>query len=161
MEKAAVLSDDGVYRYFLSRIWEPRKGLVTFVMLNPSTADAEMDDPTIRRCIGFTDLWGFGGLNVVNLFAYRATNPKELKVSSDPVGPKNDLYLLKTCRGQGIVVAAWGANGGINNRAERVMSMLRKDTYPVLCLGVTKNDHPKHPLYIPASKKLEVFLYGI
>jgi hypothetical protein len=124
-EGTAVLSDCGEYRYELRRTWgaddEP---LVCWVMLNPSTADADQDDPTIRRCISFSNRWGFGRLVVVNLFARRATDPKELLHGGDPVGSANDASTLAAALEADRVIAAWGAHGSFLNRAARVTDLL-------------------------------------
>lgn len=105
----ASLSSDGRYRYELTRRWDNSTSTVTYVMLNPSTADASVDDPTIRRCIGFAQSHGFGGLRVLNLYAFRATQPKDMFRAIDPVGPENDTYLGNLDTGS-TVVAAWGAH---------------------------------------------------
>src|SRR5690348_16099160 len=109
MKRDAVISDCGRYRYSLSRWgWDERSGRCVFIMLNPSTADASVDDPTIRRCINFAQGWGYGMLEVVNLFAWRATFPKELALAPDPVGPHNGEYLTRAITIGDITVCAWG-----------------------------------------------------
>ena len=90
LESTADFSFCGQYRYTLTRVWSLERGLVLFVGLNPSTADAERDDPTVRRCVGYARRWGFGGVLVANLFAYRATDPRDLLAVSYPIGPRND-----------------------------------------------------------------------
>lgn len=115
-----------------------------FVGLNPSTADETQDDPTIRRCIAFAKSWGYAGLCMTNLFAFRATDPKDMMVAADPVGPENDGYLLALAGDTGVIVAAWGANGTHLGRDADVCKLL-----PVLhCLALTKDGHPGHPLYL-------------
>src|SRR5262245_13227298 len=109
-QSSAELSPCGRYRYALTRTWGDPKKVVCWVMLNPSTADADQDDPTIRRCLGFSRAWGAGGLVVVNLFALRATDPDQLRIAADPVGPDNDSHLSTAAFGR-LVVAAWGARG--------------------------------------------------
>lgn len=94
MIKSAIISECGKYRYSLSRIWDENKANVLFIMLNPSTADGDVDDPTIRRCIGFAKSWGYGGIYVGNLFAYRATDPKELLKVENPIGFENIHHLM-------------------------------------------------------------------
>ncbi|REA00199.1 hypothetical protein DEQ92_20310 [Haloferax sp. Atlit-6N] len=148
----AVLSDDGTYRYRLSRTWNTDKPAVAFVMLNPSTADATSDDPTIRRCLGFAKDWGFGSLVVANLFALRSTDPAVLAGHTDPVGPENDAYLQDVCDSAEQVVVAWGAKGSLNGRAEAVADLL--DDYDLYALDTTKAGHPAHPLYQPADAEL-------
>jgi len=114
--------------------------------LNPSTADAQRNDPTIRRCIGFARDWGFGGVWVVNLFAYRATRPADLMAAADPVGPRNDFWLRKTARRCDLIVAAWGNHGRFMNRSEQVHEMFA-GRLEVLRLNAA--GEPAHPLYLP------------
>ncbi len=154
MHKAAEIN--GPYRYNLWRIWDKEKPLMNWIMLNPSTADAEIDDPTIRKCKGFAERHRFGGIWVVNLFALRATNPKDLKLSEDPVGA-NDLVLknLKlNLSPEDMTVLAWGCHGKLNGRDQEVLDMIGPYNF---CLGQNKDGTPKHPLYVPYSKPLVVF----
>jgi hypothetical protein len=139
------------YRYRLSRTWDPSGPTVAFVMLNPSTADADVLDPTVRRCVGFALAWGFGSLEVVNLFAFRATDPRDLVRADAPVGPANDRAILDATSTADRVVVAWGARGVHQGRAADVVGLL--DTAPVrpLSLGTTRDGHPRHPLYVPAD----------
>jgi hypothetical protein len=150
----ACISKCGMYRYWLTRHWDFEKPPTVFVMLNPSTADADNDDPTIRRCIGYAKAWGAGGIVVVNLFAFRATDPNELKRADDPIGPDNDYHIQQKarCRPDGLrddgrrVIAAWGCDGALRGRDRAVASLLAGRV--IECLGVTKDGHPKHPLYL-------------
>lgn len=144
------------YRYTLSRSWTFGSGLVVFIMLNPSTADDTVDDPTIRRCVRFAQSWGFARLEVVNLFAARATNPSALRDKPDPVGGLNDWYIWDCSRRAGQIVAAWGAMGGYLDRAAYVMKAILHN-HELFCLGTTALGHPRHPLYVQASKQLEPF----
>ncbi len=121
-------------------------GHVTFIGLNPSTADETKDDPTIRRCIGFAKSWGFGGINMLNLFAYRSTDPNKLKVVVDPVGPENDVFLSMYCDVIGLNVVCWGTRGGFMDRGEKVIALLGREC--LSCFGFTNGGHPKHPLYL-------------
>ena len=143
----ATLSADRAYRYVLTRRWDDGP-VMTWIMLNPSTADADTDDPTIRRCIGFARREGCGAIRVVNLFALRATSPNALRASSDPVGPDNDSFLRERTHAE-YVVAAWGAHGGLHGRSHEVRAALRH--LPLLCLGVTPGGEPRHPLYVRSS----------
>ncbi|GAB3884429.1 DUF1643 domain-containing protein [Terrabacter terrigena] len=151
----AEISEDGHYRYMLGRRWD-NGPLVRFVMLNPSTADATTDDPTIRRCIGFAKAWGFAGLHVVNLYAYRATNPRELWAVDDPVGPENDAWLADEAawaKSHDLpLIAAWGVHA-----EPRHVAYVR--TFPgfdrLQALGTTKDGHPRHPLYLRRDAQLE------
>lgn len=142
-ESSATFSDDYLYRYTLTRRWARSAGFATFVMLNPSTADAEMDDPTIRRCIGFARSWGLGGLVVVNLYALRSTDPKGLWKVADPVGPDNDAHLERTAGEAEVIVASWGANAR-PDRVDHVLTLPGMDR--LQCLGTTLAGAPKHPL---------------
>ena len=121
-------------------------------MLNPSTADAEKFDPTVRRCFGFARDWGFGGLEVVNLFALRSTYPDLLGKAGDPVGPGNDAAILTAVEGSDLVVAAWGIHGRLHGRDRAVLKLIEgiADLY---CLGTTKAKDPLHPLHQPKSLK--------
>ena len=144
---AVIISPCGLYRYLLLRDW--RNGpTVNFVMLNPSTADATQDDPTIRRCAGFAKAWGYGTLAVTNLYAFRATNPAELQRAADPVGPANDDTIKAVALDSALVVCAWGALGGA--RAAVVERMLGRLGVQLYSLGMTKGGQPRHPLYLPA-----------
>lgn len=152
----AQFSEDRVYRYALWRIWDEEKAHIMFIGLNPSTADEQNDDPTIRRCIGFARGWGYGGIYMLNLFAYRATNPKEMKEAADPVGPENDHFLEMYAESTGKIVAVWGSPGAYKGRGYDVNQMLAALEINVWCFGMTKNDEPRHPLYLPKSTELEV-----
>jgi hypothetical protein len=146
IRRAAGFSRCGRYRYWLMRTWTAAKPVVCWVMLNPSTADAERDDPTIRRCIGFSRRWDFGGLVVVNLFAWKATRPNELTNASDPIGPRNDSVIVHHTAGRRVIVA-WGTHGDLGGRDRTVLQLLANASQ-VECLGVTNNGQPKHPLYV-------------
>lgn len=144
-KSAAVLSPCRTFRYSLTREWGSGPA-VLFVGLNPSTADEATDDPTIRRCIGFARAWGFGRLEMANLFAFRATDPSDMRAASDPVGPDNDRHLRELATACQMAVAAWGASGTFRSRDVQVRVMLPRLHY----LRLTKAGHPGHPLYLPA-----------
>jgi hypothetical protein len=150
MKSDAIISPCGLYRYSLRRCWDETRTGVAFCMLNPSTADALKDDPTIRRCIGFAKRWGFGSLEVVNLFAYRATSPADLWPLADPIGPENDAHIKNAVGRASLIVAAWGIHGTHRRRGEDVAARWQE----AKCLGVTKDGHPRHPLYIPSVTPL-------
>ena len=152
-EKSAIISDCGLYRYELRRIWQPKIGLVCWVMLNPSTADANSDDPTIRRCMGYTARWGYGGIIVVNEFGLRAKDPRELYKSDDPIGPENDEYIKKASAEAVLTIVAWGNRGNYLGRDKIVLPMLTDPHY----LALTKNGSPWHPLYLKKDLKPQVF----
>lgn len=140
MDSGACFDSTGVYRYRLWREWDVSKPSVTFVMLNPSTAGAKDDDPTIRRCLSFARSWGFGRLEVVNLCAYRATSPKALLAADEPVGRDNGVHFRAAVENASLVVAAWGNHG--RNLARPAFGR------PVYNLGLTKLAQPRHPLYV-------------
>lgn len=140
----AVFNEARTHRYLLERRWRAGKPL-TWVMLNPSTADAFADDPTIRRCIHFARRDGYAGIQVVNLFALRATDPRELQKHPDPVGASNDWMLFEATRDTGVVVA-WGAGGKVYGRGHVVSGNLTRGGVALSCLGATKDGHPTHPL---------------
>lgn len=128
-------------------------GNVVFIGLNPSTADENEDDPTIRRCIGFAKDWGYGGLIMLNAYAFRATDPGVMKKSTNPVGSENDKSLREHCQKVNLIVAAWGAHCS----PDREISVCRTVGKPINCLGRTKSGRPKHPLYLKSDTKLELF----
>lgn len=182
LHKGASISNCGRYRYRLWREWrgtgtdktwawlkgedgkvavdgagaplgEPKSAL--FIMLNPSTADGDQDDPTIRRCVGFAKAWGYDRMEVVNLFAWRATKPADLLAVNhpdDPVGENNREHIRRAAAGAGIIVCAWGAQGGHLGQDETTLGWL-SDAQLRRChaLKTTKEGYPGHPLYIAAS----------
>jgi hypothetical protein len=129
------------------------KGTAAFLMLNPSTADATLDDPTIRRCRGFADSWDCNGIVVVNIYGLRSTDPSALWKHPDPVGPENDYYIRQVARECGAVVCAWGVNAKPERIAD-VVKLVRATGAELYCLGVTKDGHPKHPLYLRKDSKM-------
>lgn len=149
MKKTALLSPDKRYRYNLTRIWDENKYQVCFVGLNPSTADAKIDDPTIRRCMAFARLWEYGGIIIVNLFAFRSTDPNVLHKIDDPVGPENDYHISMASRALTTVftVCCWGGNPVALERIEKAARLIRDPRG----LGFTKNGQPRHPLYLKAN----------
>ncbi len=148
MTRGARFSRDRRYRYALTRSWDRAKPLCAFVLLNPSTADARVDDPTIRRCIGFARRWGFGGVVVVNLFALRATDSRVLRRTADPVGPANDRALVRQASRASLIVLGWGTQGALGGRAEAVRRMLEPLGPKLRLLGRTRAGEPRHPLYV-------------
>lgn len=144
--KGADLSPCGQYRYRLWRTWDASLDTATWVMLNPSTADASKDDATIRRCIGFTKRWGLGGIEVVNLFAWRSTYPHELYKAADPVGAGNDLVIEQAAYRGRRVILAWGDHGKHRDRSYKVRQALTECGLRLDCLGLTAHKEPRHPL---------------
>lgn len=147
---SAVISACSQYRYWLER--DRGDNPLVFIMLNPSTADAELDDPTIRRCRRFAADNGYTGIIVVNLYAYRATDPNDMRQAQNPIGEDNDLYIAKAARA-GTVCCAWGANAD-KLRAQDVVEAVVAAGGTPLCLGVTKGGFPRHPLYVKSTQKL-------
>ena len=135
------------------------KGVLLWLMLNPSTADEHRDDPTIRRCIGFSRRWGYSRMLVGNLFAVRATNPADLAEFADPVGPENDVKIKEMVLKADRTVAAWGAEPAAGHRAERVVKMVTEECRrDLFTLGLTaRTSAPRHPLYVPAAQDLELW----
>lgn len=157
--RGAVLSEDGRFRY---RLWRdlpgPHQvgypaGTVLFIMLNPSTADADVDDPTIRRCVSFAKSWGAAKLEVGNLFALRATNPNWLlEDPNDAVGPENNAWLSRLALDADLIVCAWGAHKVVSQtgRGDIVRALLRR---PLTALGTNADGSPLHPLYVPGDRR--------
>lgn len=156
MISGATFSECKKYRYQLWRDWGNvvgDKGIL-FIMLNPSIADETINDPTIRRCIGFSKDWGFMKLYVGNIFSFRSTDPKKLKKVDDPVGPDNDYSLRSMAYDSSLIVCAWGNHGMLNGRGDIVRGMLSKAGMPpIYMLRVTKSNQPSHPLYLPGNLK--------
>lgn len=150
---SAKLSSCRQYRYTLVRAWDDSRPTVMFVGLNPSTADAKINDPTVRRCIGFARRWGFGKLVLTNLFAFRSTDPSLLKDIDDPIGPDNDHWIAESSRTADLTVVAWGIHGRLRDRDQEVLSQLKEPH----CLGTTKSGAPRHPLYLSANAPLRLF----
>lgn len=150
LQRDALLSPCQKYRYWLKRSWQQGGDgrTLCFIMLNPSTADATLDDPTIRRCLAYTQEWGFSTLEVRNLFAYRSSQPKDLFKAADPVGPQGDYYLLQAREADQIIVA-WGAN--VPFERDREVLKMFKGVASLYCLGATKHGQPRHPLYCRAD----------
>lgn len=153
MERSAVFSPDGQYRYRLSRRWGPGAAL-PFILLNPSTAGAELDDPTVRRCIGFARQLGFNALELVNLFAFRSTDPKSLRRAGYPIGQENDAHLEAVCRGAPMAICGWGANARILVRPEVVLAMLKAWECRPMALQINAGGVPAHPLYLAYGRPL-------
>ncbi|PXW28747.1 UNVERIFIED_CONTAM: hypothetical protein DES50_11131 [Williamsia faeni] len=159
---SAIISDDGLYRYRLRRDLPPtfanrKKDAVTctFIMLNPSTADADDDDPTIRRCSGFAASLRCTRLEVVNLYGYRATDPAELHTVDDPEGPENTLHLRVALSTPGPTIAAWGTLAP-PDRVAKILAMPGADN--LYCLGTNQDGSPRHPLYLRADAAIRTFL---
>lgn len=155
----AILSPCKKYRYTLTRRWNlnpdlPDEGMINWIMLNPSTADASQDDPTITRCIKRSKSLGFSSLVVTNLFAWRATDPRDMIGVEYPVGPENNQHIQEIASQASCVVFGWGANGGYLLRDREIDSRIRAMGINPHCLGITNDRFPSHPLYIPGVQPL-------
>jgi hypothetical protein len=151
----AELSPCGTWRYTLTREWDATEPTVLFVLLNPSKADARTDDPTLKKGVAFAKAWGFGRVVFVNLYAFRSTDPEALREAADPVGPENDWYVAEQAQRVGLIVLAWGAHAFAENRALEMLHLLYPFRQQCVHLGLTKDGHPKHPLYLKGSTKHE------
>lgn len=147
-----LFSDCQHYRYALWRHWKPQQPFALFIGLNPSTTEGNDDNPTIRRCMDFAFRWGYGGLCLANLFAYRADTPQQLIKVAKPHGPDNDRWLQKLAKDAGIVVAAWGNHGAHLQRSQEVQRLLP----PMYCLKMNKSGEPAHPLYQPKDARVSL-----
>jgi hypothetical protein len=156
MLKTAVISDCGRFRYRLGRRWADGE-VLPFVMLNPSVASAEVDDPTVRRCVKFAQAHGFAALEVVNLFAFRATDPKDLRAAGYLAGPDNDTHIAAAASECAAICVAWGANVAGLERPQVVLPLLRATGKPLQCLRITRSGYPQHPLMLPSSCRLTPF----
>jgi hypothetical protein len=161
----AELSPCGVYRYVLTREWEDGQS-VTFLMFNPSTADATEDDPTIRKCVGFAKRWGYGRMNVVNLFAVRSRDPKAVgrMATGSAVGPLNNFWIVEAAKESREVICSWGCAQhlpGINRRIAEVLALLEEKRFsmPLNCLGYRLDKHPRHPLMLAYDTPREQFFW--
>jgi hypothetical protein len=148
-ESQAVYSPCEQYRYGLTRIWDAQGARVVFVMLNPSTATEIQNDPTVERCERRARTLGFGAFQVVNIFAWRATDPRDMRAAADPVGPGNDTAILQGAAWADRAICAWGTHGAHLGRGEAVRNLLiRAGKGPLFHLGLTAQGHPCHPLYL-------------
>lgn len=162
LARGANMSPCGVYRYSLWRTWDDKKPRLPFICLNPSTADANIDDPTIRRCIGFARREKLGGIVVANLFALRATDPQELRRHDIAYGPGNYKALLDFMHDALIenmaIVCAWGASEHARGQgAWRITNLMKSEGCRGICLGKTRDGSPRHPLYVSAGQPFEEF----
>ncbi|SLN43345.1 DUF1643 domain-containing protein [Roseisalinus antarcticus] len=165
-ESVAVYSPCENYRYLLTRTWDPDGARALFVMLNPSTATERQNDPTVERCERRARALGFGAFRVTNIFAWRATDPKALRQVADPVGPGNDAALIESATrwirpGTGDrIICAWGTHGALLDRSAAVATLLGAANGSLYHLGLTKDGHPRHPLYIGYSVQPEPWTPG-
>jgi hypothetical protein len=144
----AEYSDCELYRYTLTRVWDPGGARALFIMLNPSTATEVQNDPTVERCERRARTLGFGAFRVLNIFAWRATDPRDMRAAPDPVGPENDRAIVDSLDWADRVICAWGTHGKHLGRGPEVERLLREAGARPYHLGLSKEGHPKHPLYI-------------
>lgn len=147
MKVNAKFSTCGQYRYTWWRTWDEAKPYAMIIGLNPTVADDVTANPTLVRCIRFAKAWGYGGVCVVNLFAYLAATPSDLMKAPEPIGKENDEWLMKLAQSAGVVVAAWGNSGGFMNRSDKVKKKIKN----LHCLKVNQSGEPAHPLYLKAD----------
>lgn len=145
---SAVYSPCETYRYALTRIWDPEGRRLMYLMLNPSKATEAANDPTIERCERRARALGYGGFRACNLFALRETDPAKLKKHGAPEGPDNATQIIEALHWADAVLCAWGVHGVHRDQAAQVMTLLQASDTPRLVLGLTKDGHPRHPLYI-------------
>ena len=153
----AIYSPCEAYRYLLTRTWDTSLGRVLFIMLNPSTATEVQNDATVERCERRARALGFGAFRVTNIFAYRATDPRDMRAQEDPIGPGNDDAILESVPWADQVVCAWGTHGAHLDRGPAVEQLLRATGKPLYHLGLSKAGHPKHPLYISYSEQPQIW----
>lgn len=151
-ESGAIFSPSRTHRYQLWRRWDDRP-MLNVIGLNPSTADETANDPTIRRCIGFAKLWGYGGLMMTNIFAFRATDPQDMKRSLNPIGTANNPNIVSAALKSSRTLVAWGTHGAFMGRGVAVLQLLAGARISPICLGVTTKGHPKHPLYMASDTR--------
>lgn len=161
VEQSAILSQCGQYRYYLRRqiAGAQSSRTLAFIMLNPSTADATKNDPTIGRCMSFAATWGYSEMIVGNLYALRSSDPSVLKTSLDPVGPENANWLDHIACKAETIVCAWGGNAAAE-RAQAFYTQMTDAGRALYCLGMNKDRSPKHPLYIKGTKQLEEWTFA-
>ena len=153
MLRTALFSPDHTYRYLLTRTWADGPTIL-WLMLNPSTADEHVDDPTIRRCIAFSRAWGYGAMTAVNLFALRTPDPGPLRRHQDPIGPENDAHIAAAAARAGQIIAAWGAFPFAADQGRALDVLLSRSLH---CLGCTASGAPRHPLYAPSTARLRPY----
>lgn len=159
-QSVAVYSDCECYRYSLTRIWNGAGRRALFIMLNPSTATELQNDPTVERCERRARTLGFGSFTVINIFAFRATDPRKMRAAKDPVGPENDKAILQALDTADQVICAWGTHGQHLDRAHTIEQLLRARNIALFILELTAGGQPKHPLYISYQKQPQPWLSG-
>lgn len=159
----AEFDETGAYRYSLTRAWnhhyKSSRSSVCWIMLNPSTADAHKLDPTIRKCVRFSQAWDYDGIEVVNVYGYRSTDPKKMLKQADPVGNGNSKAILRAMKRNDLIVAAWGVNVGCDKwgAVGNVLNLAERARVPLYALRISKDGHPGHPLYVPYETNLVTY----
>jgi len=148
----AVYSDCDRFRYLLTRTWDPGAPKALFVMLNPSTATETQNDPTVERCERRARALGFGAFRVTNIFAFRATDPRDLRAAGDPCGPGTDAALTEAALWADTILCAWGNHGSFRQRDAQALALLRATGKPLFHLGLTRQGQPRHPLYVASAQ---------
>lgn len=154
-KRTAIFSPCRKWRYHLQQVWDPNRPNLLWLMLNPSTADETQNDPTVERCETRARMWKYGGVEIYNIFGFRATDPKNMKLQDDPVGPDNDKWMAEFAvkSQQTLAIAGWGNHGGHNNRNHDVLKILRANNGNVKALKINASGDPKHPLYVGYSQR--------
>jgi len=171
VQAGGVFSDDGLRRAVLWRIWDVNLPLVNWLMLNPSDAKPDKDDPTVGKTIGFAERWNrpglfnapivrSGGIVITNLYTVKDPDPSVLRTCTDPVGPGNDQFILDTAKNAAMVVCAWGADSFAIERAAQVVALLKRAGVPLHALRLNKGGAPAHPLYLPYSLTPKIWSHG-
>lgn len=157
VQSSALYSPCETYRYALTRVWNEDGKKLLYIMLNPSTATELKNDPTIERCERRARMLGFGSFCACNLFAYRATNPKELKKAKEPIGPDNLAQIMIYARRADTILCAWGTHGAHLDMGQTITQLLREEGFELYHLGLSKSGHPRHPLYIGYNTPLQIW----
>jgi hypothetical protein len=158
----AVFSEDRKYRFYLRRVWDRKLPRMAFIMLNPSTADAFKNDPTVARCQERATRLGFGSFSVTNIFAYRSTQPNALFLPNViPIGDGNDEWIVFAAQTAAKIMVGWGNHGKHMNRSENVIAMLEDLGRELFCLGQNKGGCPVHPLYQAYEKPLRRYVHSV
>ena len=157
LERDAVFSENGLYRYLLRRTWDHDLPRALFIMLNSSVAGAELDDPTIRSVMRLCRAWNFGSFEVGNQYGWITPYPDDLAKADDPIGPRNDVILDAAIRRCDMTVCAWGANPMASRRKGAMVHLIGQHRPAAYCLGLTKHGAPKHPLYIKTGTPLVLY----